>query len=184
MTSESGTASFRPATAADSEAVAALHVASWRDNYRGSLSDAYLDGPIETERRRVWRELLDHPRAGQIVVLAEIQDALTGFICAFADHDERWGTLIDNLHVAATAKGRGLGRQLMGRLARHLIHIQSRRPVHLYVLDANHAARAFYGRIGGEPVEQGRKIEPDGSECAVIRYVWGAPDYLAEMTGA
>ena len=176
------TASFRLATAADSDAVAALHVASWRDNYRGSLSDAYLDGPVETERRRVWRGRLDHPRTGQIVILAETQDGLVGFVCAFVDHDERWGTLVDNLHVASVAKGRGLGRRLMGRLARHLVHIQSRRPVYLYVLDANQAAQAFYGRIGGEPVEQGRKTEPDGSECAVIRYVWGSPDYLAEMT--
>ena len=39
----------------DANAIAAVHAESWRTAYRGILSDAYLDGPIDAERRRLWR---------------------------------------------------------------------------------------------------------------------------------
>ena len=177
---QKGTA-FRMATEADSRALAALHVESWRANYRGALSDAYLDGPVEAERRSVWKERFERPRAGQIVMLAERAGSLVGFICGFADHDRTWGTLIDNLHVAPSHKGRGLGRGLMRAIAQHLVQASPGRPIHLYVLEANHAARGFYDRLGGEPVEHGRKLEPDGSECSVIRYAWPSPARLLEV---
>ena len=158
-----------------------MHAESWRANYRGILSDDYLDGPIAAERRQVWGERLAHPRAGQIVILAERAGRLIGFVCAFADHDRTWGTLIDNLHVAPTHKGRGLGGGLMREIARHLLHAVPCRPIHLFVLEANHAARGFYDRLGGEPVEHSRKVEPDGSECAAIRYAWPSPARLLEV---
>jgi len=41
---------IRPVTFRDAEVVAALHAASWRDAYRGILTDAYLDGDILGER--------------------------------------------------------------------------------------------------------------------------------------
>jgi len=36
-----------------------------------------------------------------------------GFICGFADHDPCGGSNINNLHVAATTHGRGIGTALM-----------------------------------------------------------------------
>ena len=101
---------LRVATADAAERGAALHAVSWRSAYRGSFSDAYLDGPVETERRSFWRERFQHPRAGFWTVLAEEADGvLQGFLCLLADHDPHWGTLIDNLHARPDRKGRGLG---------------------------------------------------------------------------
>lgn len=47
---------FREATSADIEGIANLHATSWRFAYRGSYSDAYLDGPVFEERRQVWTD--------------------------------------------------------------------------------------------------------------------------------
>jgi ribosomal protein S18 acetylase RimI-like enzyme len=163
---------MRPARAADAARVAALHAASWRAHYRGSMSDQYLDGPVEAERAAVWKQRLESPRGGQVVLLAEEGDELVGFVCVFLDHDRTFGSFIDNLHVSAHRKGAGIGRTLMRQAGEAMLHAIPQRPAYLYVLEGNHAARAFYERIGGRVVEQGRHVEPDGSEVAVLRFVW------------
>jgi ribosomal protein S18 acetylase RimI-like enzyme len=164
---------LRGVGAADAEAVATLHVASWRATYRGSFSDAYLDGPIEAERASFWRTRLDHPPAGLIALLAEDEaGAPLGFICGFAGHDARWGTLIDNLHVKPDLKGAGLGRRLMRGFADALRAAGSQAPVHLFVLARNDAARGFYARLGGTLVERINKLEPDGTAQPVDRIAW------------
>jgi ribosomal protein S18 acetylase RimI-like enzyme len=180
MTSTEGGAAVtvRPAAPADAPRVATLHAASWRAHYRGALRDAYLDGPIEAERAAVWNQRLAHPRAGQIVLLAEAGPVLAGFVCVFLDHDRQFGTLIDNLHVDVARKRGGIGRLLMREAGQAMLHAVPRRPAYLFVIEANHAARAFYDRIEGHPADRGRHTEPDGSEVPVLRYTWDSPAAL------
>lgn len=172
---------IRAAGADDADRIAALHVASWRATYRGMLADAYLDGPIEAERRAFWTERLRHPRPDLLTLVAEPTPVapLVGFVCVLRRHDARWGTLIDNLHVDPARKGAGLGRRLMATLASQLVADGEAGPVHLFVLRANHAAAAFYARLGGEEVEQLIKTEPDGSPLAVSRIAWPSAAALA-----
>src|ERR1700709_817210 len=162
----------RPARPDDAATIAALHAASWRAHYRGSLSDAYLDGPIGAERLAVWTERLSHPRAGQVVLLAEDGETALGFVCAFLDHDRQHGTLIGNLHVTVDRKGSGIGRLLMREAGEAMQHALPRGPVYLFALASNHAARAFYERLGGTLEGEERKTEPDGSSVLAVRYVW------------
>jgi len=55
---------YRPASARDADAIARLHARSWRENYRGEFHDSFLDGDLDGERLRVWRErLVDHDGA-------------------------------------------------------------------------------------------------------------------------
>lgn len=172
---------LRPATPADAERVAALHVLSWRSAYRGSFSDAYLDGPIEAERRSFWHNRYDHPRAGLWTVLAEAADgSLEGFLCLLADHDPHWGTLIDNLHARPDRKRRGVGRALMRAAADHLLHALPRRPLYLYVLETNVAAQAFYRGLGGRDAERLVTETSDGGRLPVARYAWPSSAALAE----
>ena len=164
----------------DAAAIAHLHAESWRAHYRGSFSDAYLDGPIHGERLQVWTERLRHPRSGQIALLAEEGTSPAGFVCLFLDHDRTFGTLIDNLHVAVDRKRMGLGRQLLRSAGDAMLHALPRRPVYLTVLVANTAAQAFYDRIGGMVAEELRTTEPDGSKLAVLRYIWPSPAALID----
>jgi hypothetical protein len=84
---------IRLAAEADAEAIARLHAASWRTAYRGALSDAYLDGPIEAERIEVWRQRFESPSENQFVAVAESREQLDGFVCAYGGYDEKWGML-------------------------------------------------------------------------------------------
>ncbi len=169
---------LRLAAPADGERIAALHALSWRAHYRG----AYLDGPVEHERRRVWGDRLDHPRPGQIVVVAEDRGALTGFVCAYADHDAVHGSLVDNLHVVPERKGGGLGRALMRDVAGRLLRTLPFRPVYLHALETNHAAQAFYARLGGQAIERGRETLADGGTRGVVVYTWASPAALRAGT--
>lgn len=165
---------LRAAVPADADAVADLHARSWRTAYRGSFSDAYLDGPIDGERQAFWRQRLHHPTPDLWTILAERDghDGLAGFLCARLDHDARWGSLVDNLHTAPDLKRHGIGRTLMTALGRHLEAVGSTAPVHLIVLRSNHAAAAFYAALGGEAVEALVTTEPDGSTLPVTRIAW------------
>jgi len=51
---------YRQAGAEDIEAIATIHADSWRLNYRGAYSDAFLDGAVDDNRRAVWTERLRH----------------------------------------------------------------------------------------------------------------------------
>ena len=175
---------LRAARPGDAEAIAALHVANWRTIARGSLSDAYLDGPVEGERRAFWRERLGHPRAGVATLLAEDRSgALAGFACVILDHDPAWGSLIDNLHVDLGRRGRGIGRLLMRAVGDHLVHALVRPAVHLFVLRGNVAASGFYARLGGAMVEQLEQTEPDGTTLPVIRVAWPSLTAFADAVG-
>jgi len=75
---------LRSATAADAPAIAALHAASWRYTYRGTMSDEYLAGDVVSERLAVWTGRLNAPSPRQYVVIAESNDRVVGFACAYA----------------------------------------------------------------------------------------------------
>ena len=104
---------YRLATPADAEAIAALRAQSWRQSYRGILTDAYLDGDTFADRRDVWQRRLSDPAPNQFLLVAETGGAVRGFVCAFGDDDPRWGTLVDNLHVSQALKGSGVGTALL-----------------------------------------------------------------------
>jgi ribosomal protein S18 acetylase RimI-like enzyme len=168
---------LRTAEAADADRVAALHAASWRSAYRGLLADAYLDGDIDGERRAVWRVRL--ATAGDETVLACGGGTVLGFCCFRVDADPRWGTLVDNLHADPAHRGLGIGRRLLSDVARRAGAAAPGRPVHLFCLAGNGAARGFYERLGGEVVERCEHDEPDGRRHPVLRYAWASPAALA-----
>ncbi len=171
---------LRRAGPADADAVAALHVASWRSAYRGILDDAYLDGPIAAERLALWRARLAEGPAADVTVVAEAEGAPVGFGCLVVDEDPVWGSLVANLHADPARRGLGIGRELMADLAARARATAAHRPVHLFCLALNGPARAFYEKLGGAVVERTEADEPDGRRHPVLRYAWPTPAALAE----
>jgi ribosomal protein S18 acetylase RimI-like enzyme len=163
---------FREASQTDADAIALLHAASWRTAYRGALSDTYLRGPIEAERIEVWRGRFEKSAQNQFVVVAESDHEMIGFVCAYGGHDEKWGTFLDNLHVAPEHKRGGVGAQLMGKLASWSIKAHPGQGIYLWVLESNLAAQRFYKRMGGENAGTDVWTPPDGSALPKIRIAW------------
>jgi GNAT superfamily N-acetyltransferase len=166
---------LRPATPGDAPGIADLHAVSWRSAYRGQFSDAFLGGDVLTDRMHVWTKRLQHPHPHQEVTIAEIGGELIGFSCTYANDHPQWGTLLDNLHVQPTLKGKGVGSALLSEVVQNCC----RTPVsslYLWVLDANQNARRFYERHGGRRVGEEPWSPPGGGSIRRLRYAWSADD--------
>jgi ribosomal protein S18 acetylase RimI-like enzyme len=167
--------SYRPATPSDALVIALLHTRSWRENYRGAYTDTALDNEQPAERIQAWNSKLDDPSEHQFVQLAFEADQLVGFVCAIGDEHPEWGSLIDNLHVVAEAKGRGIGAALMQQAATWLDQRYPQLPVHLFVLAVNAKAIPFYEHLGASndwPVSLERR---DGTVLPGYRCIWPNP---------
>jgi ribosomal protein S18 acetylase RimI-like enzyme len=165
---------LRAATPADAPAVAALHAESWRFAYRGAYGDEYLDGPVYEDRTRVWKERLSSPPPNQHVILAEDGGVLVGFVCAYGADDERWGTLVDNLHVRPALHRNGIGRRLLAAVADWSEKEHPGTGLYLWVLDQNARAQAFYQRLGAKDVGSKTTVPPGGGSTVARRYIWSS----------
>lgn len=169
---------FRRATERDADAIAALHADSWRRNYRGSYSDAFLDGDVFANRRTVWTERLTPPRPDNYTVVVEADGELLGFAHTVFDSDPHWGALLDNLHVTHERKRSGIGARLMAEAARAVLEHRPGRSLYLWVLEPNTAAQAFYAARGGERVGSELRTSPAGDRIVALRYAWADPSVL------
>jgi ribosomal protein S18 acetylase RimI-like enzyme len=82
-------------------------------------------------------------------LLAEVDGAAAGFVLflhSYSTFEGRHGIYVEDLYVSEAARGLGIGRRLMARLARIAIERDCRR-LDLGVLDWN-PARGFYDRLG------------------------------------
>lgn len=163
---------IRPARHADASDIARLHAASWRSAYRGALSDAYLDGPIDEERLEVWSGRLAQPSDEQLVIVAECDGEVLGFACAYGAQDPQWGSFLDNLHVLPQRKRQGIGARLMAEVAAWSLQRHPDSGLYLWVLESNAAARRFYERVGGEYAGRDLWNPPDGTPLPKLRIVW------------
>ena len=163
---------IREANPSDLDAIASLHARSWRGAYRGMLSDAYLDGDLVADRKALWQQRFSAPIANQYIVVMEIDQTLVGLACAFGDQDARWGTLLENLHVAQEHRGAGIGAQLVRHIAQWCIRSHASDVLHLWVLAPNIAAQGFYQCLGASSVEQSEWNAPDGNRVSELRFAW------------
>lgn len=170
---------LREATLADAPAIAALHAESWRFAYRGAYSDEYLDGDVFQDRARVWQERLSSPPPNQYIILAEDADGLVGFACAYGADDERWGTLVDNLHVRPDRHRQGTGKRLLAEVAAWCLTEHAGSGLYLWVLEQNARARRFYESLGAKDVESKSSVPPGGGTTVPHRYVWSRDELIA-----
>lgn len=139
----------REAVVEDAAPIAAVHVATWREAYRGIVPDSFLDGiPVENRTER-WCSAIQAPPRGQITLVAAIDGKVAGF-AAFgsaqrADAVPGVGELYA-IYVAPDHWEQGVG----GALHQTAIEGLSRQfeRAELWVLQANHRARQFYEHRG------------------------------------
>jgi ribosomal protein S18 acetylase RimI-like enzyme len=170
---------YRLARLGDAEAIASLHARSWRENYRGAFSDAFLDGDLPAERLGEWRKRLEEPAANQFVRMALDGSDVVGFVCAYGAHDPTWGSFVDNLHVAAACKRSGVGSSLMRQAGDWLAARDSALGVYLWVLEANTRARAFYENIGARNSGVSIMETHGGATVRSCRYTWPSAELLS-----
>lgn len=170
--------SFRPADPGDAQAVAALHTSSWQQHYRGAFSDAFLDHEAAGYLLPLWTERLATPQPQARTILAERGGTLAGFAHTLLGHDPALGAYLDNLHVAPHLKRQRIGTRLLTLTAQAVADFSPTSGLHLWVLEQNSAARAFYTARGGACVQR-FPVPPPGGDSArltgtpiTLTYAW------------
>jgi len=165
-----------PAGPTDAEDLARVHVTSWRETYRGLLSDAFLARMSEPGFTRRFRRDLADPKASVTLAAAD-RYGLVGYAQGgpsrrLAQSRERTGEAeIATLYLLRQAQGHGLGAQLMRETARALA-AQGATSLLISVLRDNIRARGFYEHLGGAPEAARREPGPGGQLLYEVAYTW------------
>ena len=139
---------IRPATPADAEDIALVHVTSWRETYRGTLvSEQMLDSPdFLPSRERFWTAALTNQRwAANRIRIAEDGGTLIGIAMSGPVHDEEWAHHLYVLYVLAKHHGTGVGTALLNSA------LDQSESAALWVGDPVPRAQAFYRKNGFVP---------------------------------
>jgi ribosomal protein S18 acetylase RimI-like enzyme len=161
-----------PAGPSDAEALAQVHVRSWRETYRGLLPDAYLARMSEADFTRRFRRALTFPGPNEVTLAAAGPQGLMGYA---QGGPSRAGVEaeaeIATLYVLRAAQGLGAGRRLLVGTARALA-AQGARSLAISVLRDNVHARGFYEHLGGEADTARPERGPGGALLHEVTYRW------------
>jgi ribosomal protein S18 acetylase RimI-like enzyme len=173
---------YRTATATDTERIARLHAESWSENYRGALSDRFLDREVQSERSTFWKDRFENPIEQRRVLLAETNNEIVGFICLELDADPQYGALLDNLHVDARYQGRKIGKKLMQLGAEWVLEQRPESGIYLFVLAQNEQAARVYERTGGLRSDETLFWETEERKIPIQRFTWKRATTLLTAT--
>ena len=160
----------RPAEPADALSMAKVHVDTWRETYRGLMSDATLDDPgLLSWRERFWAAALTDPRYGQnIAAVASHEGSLIGIAMSGPSLDAVGVPQhLYVLYTYAASHGSGAGTALLDAV------IDRSSPATLWVADPNPRAQAFY-RKHGFVADGAVRFEDDVREIRMVRAIDGA----------
>lgn len=166
---------YRAANPNDASEIAELHTQSWQNTYHTMLKAEYLSQVAPSERLSLWQSRFANENKKQHVLIATHQNRIVGFICVYADHDAKLGSLLDNLHVRGHYHGNGIAKRLM-RMATKWLQTNATHPsIYLEVLSGNHHAIQVYEKLGAKRVKQGVWHAPCGSIVDEFVYQWPTP---------
>jgi ribosomal protein S18 acetylase RimI-like enzyme len=162
----------RPAVLQDAHAIAAVHVATWRDAYAGLLPDDLLEGLNVDERAKTWRGRLAALPAGLFVFVFELDADVLGFVSGGPQRDGGAAGEVFAIYVDPGSQGRGAGRQLL-QAAVDCLTRAGFTEARLWVLAGNHRARGFYESQGWQRdgTEQPWTYPGVGESLTEVRYV-------------
>lgn len=163
---------LRDAQLSDYLAIARLHAASWKQTYRGIYSDQFLDQEVEQDRAALWHNRLSNTNTLQQVVVAVNNETIVGFACLLLDDDVNYGSLLDNLHIAASWQKAGIGKKLLQACANRITNKAQGHNMYLWVYESNENARQVYERLGATHIETVAQPTPSGIPAPACRYVW------------
>ena len=167
-----------PAGPSDAEALARVHVAAWRETYRGLLPDAFLARMSEPGYSRRFRRELTHPGPNDVILAALNPYWIFGYVAAGPSRAGVAGEAeIATLYLLRAAQGRGVGKRLLLGAVRALA-AQGAQSLVISVLRDNVRARAFYERLGGVADPPRQEPGPGGMVWEVA-YRWADLGRLA-----
>ena len=162
----------RAAVPEDADAIAAVHVATWRDVYAGLMPGEILDALDVAQRAETWRGRLGALPDGVFVFVFERHGEVRGFVSGGPDRAGRASGEVFAIYVDPSCQGLGAGRRLLEAAGRRLAEAGFAE-ASLWVLATNRAARGFYESQGWrtDGAEQPWTYHGVGEGLTEVRYV-------------
>lgn len=138
---------IRTAQPEELDAIAALYVQNHREAYRGLLSEEYFSRLSPAHAREKWAAYRDAP--GHMLWAAFEGGDFLGFSAGMPDGalPDTW--YLDSLHVAPSARGKGVGSAFIRVQGAHAA-AHGCAAMSVCVVRGNDRARRLYGRLGAE----------------------------------
>jgi ribosomal protein S18 acetylase RimI-like enzyme len=169
---------IRPAQATDVQAIAEVHVAAWRESYRGILSDETIERLTVPARAEYWTHAVSDPTIH--VFVAEADGRVVGFGSSGATRQQLLATAgeVYAVYVLKRFQYRGVGSRLMAAMARSLVEA-GHGTLGLWVARDNLAAIAFYRTLGASTGAARSHARGGGLPLIELAMLW---DDAAELT--
>lgn len=159
----------RPACAGDAEAIARVHVDTWRSAYAGIVPAGLLSSLSYSKRAAVWARVIGD--ASQFTHVSEDGPLTVGFVNAGRNRgaERQFDGELYAIYVLESHQRRGVGKLLVRATVERLVEAGLRSLI-VWVLRSN-PAHVFYERLGG--CEAGRKIVAlGGADLEETAYGW------------
>jgi len=142
---------IREATVADADAIARVHVDSWRESYAGIFPDDLLRNLSWQERAGNWKKALCEEKSPWKMFVAEEGGIVKGFVAVGKSRKPEFSFdgEIYALYLLKEAQGRGVGRKLFEK-AQNSLKVNGMKSMYLLVLKYNSPTIEFYRHMGGK----------------------------------
>ena len=163
---------IRKAVLKDASAIATVHVAAWKEAYRGIVADDVLNNLSIQRRTEQWtNSLSDETHPYHRAFVAEMNSQVVGFSNFGAPQlkDLGFDGELFAIYILKAAHEIGVGRSLVQAVVNGLREIGSKSMM-VWVLKDN-PARGFYERLGGVYLYE-KPIQIGADELMEVAYGW------------
>jgi ribosomal protein S18 acetylase RimI-like enzyme len=166
----------RRATLDDAEAIARVHVATWRTAYRNALPPDFLGSLSEAHYADRWHRVIGE--GADRVFVVEEPEGIVGFASGGRERagESGYAGELYSIYVLQEAERRGYGRELVRAVAGALRDMKLADML-VWVLGENTPARRFYERLGGVYVRS-QQITVGATTLEEVSYGWQSLDEI------
>lgn len=167
---------IRAASVDDASAIATVHVAAWREAYRGIVSDEVLNNLSIQRRTEQWlNSLSDEKHAFHRAFVAQVDHQVVGFASYGVPQvkDSGFDGELFAIYVLRAAHKQGVGNGLAHAVVSGLREMGGKSMM-VWVLKDN-PARGFYERLGGEYLYE-KPIQIGADTLMEVAYGWRSLD--------
>jgi ribosomal protein S18 acetylase RimI-like enzyme len=162
---------YRRPSPDEADAMAAFHVACWRESYADILPGTLMTSLVPSMRLTMWQSLPGNRE--RFVLTAWTEDLPIGFVISGPDPSPQAARTtghIYGLYVARSQHRKGLGATLLKAAADDWLS-RGGQTMTVGVLAANAPARSFYEAMGARVLRTGT-YDWDGHQLAHVIYVF------------
>ncbi len=155
----------RNANSADIEKIAFINAESWKTTYKGIINQSFLDTLNKEQQLSRAKRLVESENLICLVACEKQSEQIVGFVCLGENREKNVDAdcELQAIYLLEEFQGCGAGKILFEEGVRHLLE-KSKKRMMVSVFEANHLARSFYERQGGQ------LIGSDHVDLAGVRY--------------